>query len=493
MNGTMIQYFHWYTPEGSLWNQLKEQAGFLKDLGITSVWLPPASKASTGGLSVGYDAYDLYDLGEFDQQGSIPTRYGTKEELLAAVKALKEKDLKIIVDIVLNHKAGGDEKEKVMAIRVDEENRNEIVSEPFEMEAYTKFTFPGRNGKYSEFIWDHQCFTGVDHNAKNGDHGIFSFLSEYGDGWDEVIDDEKGNYDFLMYADIEFRNPAVREELFRWGIWLHETLGFDGVRLDAVKHISPHFMKEWLLRLREHTGKDIFAVGEYWAPGLLHLLQRYLDTTDGEMSLFDSSLHHNFHRASTLGNGFDMRKIFDGTLVQVSPHLAVTVTDNHDTQPMQALEAPVEHWFKPLAYALILLRAEGYPCVFYPDLYGASYWDKGSDGNDYEIFLNKVEDIEKLLQLRRDHAYGEQRDYFDHPNCLGWVRTGDEEHPACAVVLSNGDSGFKPMEIGTLYAGVTFVDALGKVDERIAIRDDGWADFKCAPGSVSVWIPESSL
>ena len=43
---------------------------------------------------------------------------------------------------------------------------------------------------------------------------------------------------------------------------------------------------------------------------------------------------------------------------------------NHDTQPYQALEAPIEPFFKPLAYALILLRFDGYPCIFYGDLYG---------------------------------------------------------------------------------------------------------------------------
>jgi hypothetical protein len=36
------------------------------------------------------------------------------------------------------------------------------------------------------------------------------------------------------------------------------------------------------------------------------------------------------------------------------------------TPSLQALEAPVEAWFKPLAYALILLRENGVPSVFYP-------------------------------------------------------------------------------------------------------------------------------
>ncbi|STL91976.1 alpha-amylase [Escherichia coli] len=56
-----------------------------------------------------------------------------------------------------------------------------------------------------------------------------------------------------------------------------------------------------------------------------------------------------------------MTQIFTGTLVEADPFHAVTLVANHDTQPLQALEAPVEPWFKPLAYALILLRENGVP------------------------------------------------------------------------------------------------------------------------------------
>ena len=48
------------------------------------------------------------------------------------------------------------------------------------------------------------------------------------------------------------------------------------------------------------------------------------------------------------------------------PELAVTLVDNHDTQPLQALEAPVEAWFKPMAYALILLRRKVILMFFTP-------------------------------------------------------------------------------------------------------------------------------
>lgn len=487
-NGVMLQYFHWYLPKDFLWKDVAAKAAWLKEIGVTAVWLPPAYKSASGDNSVGYDSYDLYDLGEFDQKGSVTTKYGSSEEYLAAVNALHEHEVQLIVDVVLNHKAGGDEAEPVMAIKVDQEKRNEVVAEPEEIEAFTKFTFPGRCGNYSAFQWDHQCFTGVDYNHRTGETAVFSFLSEYGDDWEELVGEEKGNYDYLMFADIEYRNPAVRQELKDWALWYHHVVNFDGVRLDAIKHMSPRFINEWIDAIRIGTGKNIFAVGEYWSPFQLEELLRYLGAVDGRMSLFDAPLQQKFHEASLGGNGFDLRTIFDGSLVQKAPLSAVTLVDNHDTQPLQALEAPVEKWFKPLAYALILLRSDGYPCVFYPDLFGCSYKDHGDNGQEYEIFLDKINELEGLLWVRRHFAYGDQHEYFDHPNCIGWVRTGDESHAGCAVLMSNGDAGTKRMNIGAHHAGKAFRDALMNIDHQVVANEDGFCDFVCAPGSVSVWV-----
>lgn len=490
MNSTILQSFHWYSEgNGTHYNHIKDSSDWLKELGITSVWFPPAYKGAGGGYSVGYDPYDLFDLGEFDQKGTIPTKYGTKEQYQDVCKTLQSKGIAVIADIVINHKAGGDEKELFHAIKVDSENRQKNISEPFEIESFTKFTFPGRGTKYSDFQWNFNCFSGVDF-AEGKDKGIYQIIHDHGDGWEEMIGYEKGNYDYLMYNDIEHRNPFVREELNYWGKWYHDQIHFDGVRLDAVKHQSPRFYKEWLQLLRTNTGKNIFAVGEYWAPGLLQLLLDYIEATEGCMSLFDSSLQHNFHLASKAGGEYDLRKIFDETLISVRPDLAVTVVDNHDTQPLQELEAPVEGWFKPLAYAFILLRKDGYPCVFYPDLYGASYWDKGDDGHDYEIFLNKVDGIELLLKARKENAYGLQRDYFQDAHCVGWTREGDGYNKGCAVVLSNKDQYEKPMEMGKQYAGQFFYDLLGRFEHKIQIDENGWGNFTCPAGNVSVWVPE---
>ena len=75
-NLTLFQFFHWYySPEGNLWTHANEEAARLAQLGVTHVWLPPAYKSARGVHEPGYAAYDLYDLGEFDQQFDDASRF----------------------------------------------------------------------------------------------------------------------------------------------------------------------------------------------------------------------------------------------------------------------------------------------------------------------------------------------------------------------------------------------------------------------------------
>lgn len=268
-----------------------------------------------------------------------------------------------------------------------------------------------------------------------------------------------------------------------------EAHKIDGFRLDAVKHIPPDFLNDWIDFLKDKKGQEVFFVGEYWENNV-ESLNHFMDCTEGRMNLFDAPLHYNFHIASTGGNQYDLRQIFDNSFTQINPTKSVTLVDNHDSQPLQALESPIESWFKPLAYALILLRVDGTPCVFYPDLYGAKYTDKGADGQDHEITLPKVDELEKLLSARKLYAYGDQYDYFDHDNCIGWTRLGieEKEKSGLAVVLSNGESGSKAMEMGQNFAGKRFMDLMGKSKKEVVVNKSGWGEFLCEAGSVSVWV-----
>ena len=488
-NGVMMQYFHWYIqPDDNLWNQLAEDAEDLAQVGITSVWLPPAYKATGGVDDAGYGVYDIFDLGEFDQKGAVRTKYGTKQEYIDAIKAAKSAGIRTYADIVFNHMLGGDKEEEAEATPMNPDNRHEAIGELQKVKTWTHFTFPGRDGKYSSMEWHWWHFDAVDYNADDPDtNAIYLFKDKQ---FDDQVDLEKGSFAYLMGCDLDMEQEEVRGELLYWGEWYIDTTDVDGFRFDAVKHVNAGFFPDWLNHVRRYAGKPLFAVGEYWS-NEIEALHHFIDVTGGVVALFDAPLHYNFTEASKTGNDFDMRSIFDGTLVKDQPALAVTLVENHDSQPLQSLESVVESWFKPLAYALILLRRDGYPCVFYADYYGAHYKDTGNDGEEHEIFMDSHKWlIDKFLQTRQEYAYGEQYDYFDHPNCIGWTRLGDEEHPGgIAVVLSNGEEGTKWMEVG--QPNTTYVDLTEHISEPITTNDEGWADFRCLAGSVSVWIPQA--
>lgn len=224
-------------------------------------------------------------------------------------------------------------------------------------------------------------------------------------------------------------------------------------------------------------------MGEYWKQDL-ESLDDYLKEERYKVDLFDVPLHYNMYQASKQGRDYDLSKILDGTLVQNHPTLAVTFVDNHDSQWGSSLESAVEDWFKPSAYALILLMKEGYPCIFYGDYYGVS----GNPPMHRAI-------IDNLLEIRKNHAFGEQNYYFDHPNTIGFTRVGDEEHPhsGVAVLISNGEDGDKVMNVGKQHAGETWKEATGNVEETVSIDGEGNGRFLVHGGNVAVWIPENAL
>ena len=178
-------------------------------------------------------------------------------------------------------------------------------------------------------------------------------------------------------------------------------------------------MGNFIRDMKLKYGDDFYVFGEFWN-GDEQSNNDYLENTDYRFDLVDVRLHQNLFEASQEMEDYDLRTIFDQTLVKNHPDSAVTFVDNHDTQRGQALESTIAEWFKPAAYALILLRQTGLPCIFYGDYYGIS------DEFAQENFQNE---IDQLLQLRQTAVYGQEEDYFDDPNCIAWTCLGDDEHP----------------------------------------------------------------
>jgi alpha-amylase len=508
LNGTILQCFHGYSPADSgLWQQIARCAKEFAQAGFSALWLPPMTKASEGASDMGYSPYDLYDLGEFDQCGSIATKYGDRPDLLTAIAAAQAAGLQVYGDVVLHRKHGGDATEQVEGTPVSWRDRTRAIAPSQTIVAHSRFTFPGRQQRYSDMTWQARHFQLVNHNCAAGDSAHSRDRPLYRlkpNAFSSEIDVRLSGRQQLgdrnpLICELDLDMPEVVEALDEWGNWFFATTGLNGLRLDGVKHMPASFVSEWLQRLREtQAGRarpspalppqpsSFFAVGDCWSDQV-NDLHWYIAKTNGQLSLFDVPLHYKFHFASRQGRYYDLRHILEGTLMQEQPTLAVTFVENHNSQPFQLLASPVEEWFKPLAYALILLRREGYPCVFAADYYGVHHQDS-SVSAEHKIWLPAHRWIlERLLYVRSHYAYGEQYDYFERPDLIGWSRLGNQQHPqAIAVVISNGSGGQQWMEVGKRHT--QFQDITGHRSESVWSNESGWGQFGCLGGSVSVWV-----
>lgn len=555
-NGVLFQFFHWFLDRDDsfhagkpLWSFLKDEAEHLRDIGIDAVWIPPAYKGASGEYSSGYDVYDHFDLGEFNARGSKRTKYGDIEQLNDAINALhgyiKNADgemvrdgnaryVQVYGDIVLNHRAGGSESDYWQAVRVEKDNRTRerwetgFESGLIDIKTYTRFDFPERANQYSSFKWLSRHFDSVDtvitirsggndFTETGGKDGKFIYRFVYNEpGYDPQVKDfekwvslEKGNYDFLQDSDFDYGRFDVREEMKYWGAWFAAKASLDGFRLDAVKHISAGYVREWIGHTRAKAKRPFFAVGEYIV-GDTTTLHNYLAevTTRGaypqEISLFDFPLRFKFRNASWAGQEFDLRELNQNTLMTEQPAKAVTFVENHDYQFGRELDSHVKEWFKPLAYAFILLREQGYPCIFFPDYYGSH------DNGNHKAQTIGREFIDLLLRLRKQFALGEER-FYAHSDIAGWIRMGGVPNArgAMAVTMSNSYGAVKAIRMNTgrlnkrfyhlatiKLDGNRFVisrdryNVFGSKSEGLMTDQEGWAEFVADGGAVTIWIED---
>ena len=214
---------------------VESRAESLAQSGFTAIWIPPTYKGNSGVDHVGYavyDMYDMYDFGEFHQKGAVRTKYGTREELQGAVTALQRAGIHVYLDVVHNHRIGGDAEQVVKATPHCDNDRHSKIGDTQDIRCHTHFSFPGRQKVHSPFEWHWWHFTVVDIDRNDPEFKAV-FLFE-GKSFDEKVDLEKGCFDYLMGCDVDVKHPEVQEEIKAWGRWYLDTVGFDGVRFDAV-------------------------------------------------------------------------------------------------------------------------------------------------------------------------------------------------------------------------------------------------------------------
>ncbi len=450
VNRTVYQAFYWDAYPG-LWTELAAMAAPLAEAGINAMWLPPAAKGFSGTFSVGYDVYDFWDLGEFNQKGTIATRYGTRSELQSALAALDGMGIDAYYDVVFNHRMGADSRQFIQGFG----------------DVWTNFDLHGRDvyytpeawgGLYHDFEWDWTAFNGIDGRLFPGKYWGNNF-----------------HWPYLMGNDVDHNRPEVVDEMKAWGEWIINDVGFDGFRMDAIAHVDSDFTRDWVNHVQAATAQDVFFVGEAWVGDL----GGYLDHVGtGHMTVFDFSLRDDF---VNLSSGSKDMRWWGGLVNSAKASQAVTFVDNHDTSRAgNPYGTPQVINYKNQAYAYILMREQGTPVVF---------------ARDYEEF-GMAPTLDTLISARRYFAYGAGHEQAANTEAVyTYVREGLDSVPGSGMVMliSGRDWGYQDsFRINSHQPNTVFYDYTGNVDGTVTTDANGYADF---PVNISestgwsIWVP----
>lgn len=124
-----------------------------------------------------------------------------------------------------------------------------------------------------------------------------------------------------MFSDVDHKHPEVKADLFNWAQWLSEQMPLGGLRLDAVKHYSFGFLRDFVSHIKQLVAPDWFIVGEYWRVDSEYLA-KYIEFMGHQISLFDVQLVTNFSKVSLAEKG-DLRNLLDDSLALWKPDNAV--------------------------------------------------------------------------------------------------------------------------------------------------------------------------
>ncbi|HVW98439.1 MAG TPA: glycoside hydrolase family 13 protein [Mucilaginibacter sp.] len=299
---------------------------YLKDLGVTAIWLTPAIENDEPAASYhGYAVTDHY---------KIDPRYGTNELYKKFVEKCHSMGMKVVMDLVHNHSG---------------------------TEGYTIQDMPMKN-------WVHQWPTYTRSNFKYeavmDPHGSAADRKQMLDGW----------FDHRM-ADMNENNPYVQHFLTQNHIWWIEYAGVDGLRLDTYPYNDPQYMADWAVDVKaEFPHLTIF--GEVLSP--LPYTQAYF--TQGNTvnrgfdthlpAVTDAALKDAIYEALNGKDGWDsgVTHLYD---VVSQDFLYQDVTrntiflDNHDmSRVLSMVDEDINRYKSAMA---MLMTMRGVPQLYYGD------------------------------------------------------------------------------------------------------------------------------
>ncbi|WP_436926538.1 alpha-amylase family glycosyl hydrolase [Halosimplex amylolyticum] len=477
--------------QGGDWQGIVDRIPYLKDMGVTAVWLsaPYDNRESKivdyqddGTVDVwtsyhGYHARNYFRTHRF---------FGGMQDFYAMRDALHDNGIKLVIDFVSNHTS-----------RWKNPTKN---NEPEEGQLYEPDTDSDGN-----YVFD-----------ENGDAVGENLLADPHndvDGWFHGIGDRGGDTSKFGYrhkdlgwlADFSHENGAVVDHLERaTKFW--KSKGIDGIRHDATLHLNPAFAKNLKTAIDSAQGGPITHFGEFFISRPDPKYEEYRTFPDRTGI---NNLDFEFNRAATnvFGHFSETMTAFGEMLLKTHgdythEHQTITAVDNHDMTRFRYIQPDDKPYHAAIA---ALMTCRGTPKIYYGT---EQYMNPGSSGpNAGRLFMQTdaafdtsttaYQLISDLAQLRDDNlalAYGltnilhstddvivYERQFYDHVVVTAIHRQPDQSESVPSVGTNLPDGTYDDYLSGDLYGQGISVDG-GALDS-----------FTLGGGEVSVWESRPDL
>lgn len=453
LDRTKSRYYHGGDLEG-----IKQRLPYLRDLGITTLWLNPwydnvdhlNRREQYDGAPItdyhGYGAVDFYAVDE---------HLGDLARLRELVDAAHALGIKVVQDQVANHTG---------------------PYHPWAEDPPTPTWFNGTPEKHLANVW--QIWTLADPYATP------EVQRATLDGW--FID---------ILPDLNQSDPETARYIIQNALWWVGVAGLDGIRQDTLPYVHRRFWREWMAALKREYPK-LTAVGEMFDgdPALVSVFQGGRKAFDGIDTGFDTVFDFPLYFAlrSAFGQGGELRdvaKTIARDRLYPRPEELWTFLGLHDVERFMNEKAATQASLKLAFTTLFTLR--GIPLVYYGDeiaMPGKGDPDnrrdfpggfRGDPRNAFEPSGRAAEEedvlqhVRKLAALRRELAplrRGATVTLAETAQTWAFARIKDDE--AAFVLLNNAR---EPLQIAAPLAGLAAGDGLlpDRIGGNAATLQDG--------------------
>lgn len=423
---------------------------YLKELGVTAVWITPMLANNMWMSYHGYAATDLY---------KIDPRFGSNELYKKLVEETHKLGLKIILDHVSNH--------------------------------------IGINHHWVKNLPLKNWFNGSPENFIPASHDKMAFLDIHGDSI-IVKMNQQGWFTNYM-PDLNQRNPFLKKYLIQNTLWWIEYTGIDGIREDTYPYNDQKYLAEWAEAIfSEYPNFNI--VGEIWQ-GIPSVISGYQSNSPVRKIDFDSNLPSVTDFALSdairdyLSGAKSIYKIYETIaqdIVYSDPDNLLVFFDNHDVdRAMLVANGNIDQYKTALN---IVLFSRGIPSIFYGTELGIKGGTKhgelrqpfpgGFVGDERNAFTkdgrtdfeNDIYNyLHELLKLRIDYpvlAKGKLRHIYPSENVYLLLKFLDNEIAMCLINSREEDISFNSSQIKSYLTEAKILFNLKSKEEFNLESDD---------------------